>query len=94
MYRKYRTGDLPDIQIKHSELIAPLQAVAQVRSSFDTPNMASCGVKITMVPSVRLNLTRPPSASAVATKSGSFSDYYAYKLNVPLGKCRAQVLPA
>ena len=23
-------GDLPDIQIKHSELIAPLQAVAQV----------------------------------------------------------------
>ena len=30
MYRKYRAGDLPDIQIKHSELIAPLQAVAQV----------------------------------------------------------------
>lgn len=31
MYRKYRTGDLPDIQIKFSELITPLQAVAQVR---------------------------------------------------------------
>lgn len=32
MYRKYRTGDLPDIQIKFSELIAPLQALAQVRT--------------------------------------------------------------
>ena len=32
MYRKYRVGDLPDIQIKNSELIAPLQAVAQVDS--------------------------------------------------------------
>ena len=29
MYRQYRTGDLPDIQIKHSELIRPLQALAQ-----------------------------------------------------------------
>ena len=29
MYRKYRAGELPDIQIKHSELIVPLQAVAQ-----------------------------------------------------------------
>jgi DNA-dependent protein kinase catalytic subunit len=29
MYRKYRDGDLPDIQIKHSELIRPLQALAQ-----------------------------------------------------------------
>ena len=28
MYRKYRDGDLPDIQIKHSELIRPLQALA------------------------------------------------------------------
>ncbi|ESO96748.1 hypothetical protein LOTGIDRAFT_143667, partial [Lottia gigantea] len=28
MYRKYRTGDLPDIQIKHSYIIAPLQALA------------------------------------------------------------------
>ncbi|KAL9956083.1 hypothetical protein ACROYT_G037506 [Oculina patagonica] len=34
MYRKYRTGDLPDIQIKYSELIAPLQAVAQCDSTF------------------------------------------------------------
>ena len=31
MYRKYREGDLPDIQIKHSDLITPLQALAQVR---------------------------------------------------------------
>ena len=31
MYRKYRVGDLPDIQIKHSYIIAPLQALAQVR---------------------------------------------------------------
>ena len=30
MYRKYRDGDLPDIQIKFSELIRPLQALAQV----------------------------------------------------------------
>lgn len=36
MYRKYRTGDLPDIQIKFSELIAPLQAVAQVGSKYVT----------------------------------------------------------
>ncbi|XP_048248370.1 DNA-dependent protein kinase catalytic subunit-like [Haliotis rufescens] len=28
MYRKYRIGDLPDIQIKYSYIIAPLQAVA------------------------------------------------------------------
>ena len=39
MYRKYRTGDLPDIQIKFSELIAPLQAVAQV-------NIAFCSVSL------------------------------------------------
>ena len=30
MYRQYRIGDLPDIQIKHSAVIAPLQALAQV----------------------------------------------------------------
>ncbi|XP_041364232.1 DNA-dependent protein kinase catalytic subunit-like [Gigantopelta aegis] len=29
MYRKYRTGELPDIQLKFSYIIAPLQAVAQ-----------------------------------------------------------------
>ncbi|XP_023586416.1 DNA-dependent protein kinase catalytic subunit isoform X2 [Trichechus manatus latirostris] len=29
LYRSYRQGDLPDIQIKHSSLITPLQAVAQ-----------------------------------------------------------------
>lgn len=28
-YRSYRIGDFPDIQIKYSELIAPLQALAQ-----------------------------------------------------------------
>ena len=28
-YRNYRIGDFPDIQIKFSELIAPLQALAQ-----------------------------------------------------------------
>lgn len=32
MYRKYRVGELPDIQIKHSELIVPLQALAQLDS--------------------------------------------------------------
>lgn len=30
MYRKYRVGELPDIQIKHSEIIVPLQALAQL----------------------------------------------------------------
>ena len=30
MYRQYRIGELPDIQIKQSELIRPLQALAQV----------------------------------------------------------------
>ena len=30
LYRKYRVGELPDIQIKHSELIRPFQALAQV----------------------------------------------------------------
>lgn len=29
MYRKYRAGDLPDIQINYSYIIAPLQALAQ-----------------------------------------------------------------
>ena len=28
-YRKYRIGDFPDIQIKYSEIIAPIQALAQ-----------------------------------------------------------------
>jgi DNA-dependent protein kinase catalytic subunit len=28
-YRSYRIGDFPDIQIKFSEVIAPLQALAQ-----------------------------------------------------------------
>ena len=30
MYRKYRDGELPDIQIRHDDLIRPLQALAQV----------------------------------------------------------------
>lgn len=30
LYRSYRQGDLPDIQITYSSLISPLQAVAQV----------------------------------------------------------------
>ncbi|KAG5837285.1 hypothetical protein ANANG_G00237680 [Anguilla anguilla] len=29
LYRRYRLGELPDIQIQHSSLIAPLQALAQ-----------------------------------------------------------------
>ncbi|XP_038201173.1 DNA-dependent protein kinase catalytic subunit [Arvicola amphibius] len=29
LYRSYRHGDLPDIQIQHSSLVTPLQAVAQ-----------------------------------------------------------------
>lgn len=30
MYRQYRVGELPDIQIPHRALIAPLQALSQV----------------------------------------------------------------
>jgi DNA-dependent protein kinase catalytic subunit len=30
MYREYRTGDFPDIQIPHSAIIKPLQALAKV----------------------------------------------------------------
>ena len=30
LYRSYRAGDFPDIQIPYSSLIAPLQALAQV----------------------------------------------------------------
>jgi DNA-dependent protein kinase catalytic subunit len=32
LYRKYRIGELPDIQIKFSCIIAPLQALAQLDS--------------------------------------------------------------
>lgn len=31
LYRNYRVGDFPDIQIPYSSLIAPLQALAQAR---------------------------------------------------------------
>lgn len=31
LYRNYRVGDFPDIQISYSSLITPLQALAQVR---------------------------------------------------------------
>lgn len=37
LYRNYRVGDLPDIQIEHSSLIAPLQALAQVCVLFQMP---------------------------------------------------------
>lgn len=30
LYRSYRVGDLPDIQIEYCSLIAPLQGLAQV----------------------------------------------------------------
>ena len=41
MYRKYRIGDLPDIQIKYSYVIAPLQALAQVRY-VNVPGQLAC----------------------------------------------------
>uniref|UniRef100_A0A8C4S1N9 DNA-dependent protein kinase catalytic subunit n=1 Tax=Erpetoichthys calabaricus TaxID=27687 RepID=A0A8C4S1N9_ERPCA len=34
LYRRYRQGDLPDIQIQYSSLIAPLQALAQRDPTF------------------------------------------------------------
>lgn len=30
MYRQYRVGELPDVQIPHRALIGPLQALSQV----------------------------------------------------------------
>ena len=41
LYRKYRIGDLPDIQIKYSALIAPLQALAQVPYIYLSSNLCS-----------------------------------------------------
>ena len=41
MYRKYRVGELPDIQIKYSELIRPFQALAQRDSSLARSLFAS-----------------------------------------------------
>jgi DNA-dependent protein kinase catalytic subunit len=29
LYRSYREGELPDIEIKHKELLSPLQSLAQ-----------------------------------------------------------------
>lgn len=34
MYRRYRIGDLPDIQIPYSALVAPLQGLAHVSDRF------------------------------------------------------------
>jgi DNA-dependent protein kinase catalytic subunit len=34
MFRKYRMGELPDVQIKHRELLLPLQALAQRDDAF------------------------------------------------------------
>lgn len=34
LYRSYRTGELPDIQIPHKGVITPLAALAQLDSSF------------------------------------------------------------
>lgn len=42
LYRSYRVGDLPDIQIEHCSLIAPLQGLAQVCLLFKCHFGASC----------------------------------------------------
>ena len=34
MYRRYRIGDLPDIQIPYSAIIAPLQGLAHVGMTY------------------------------------------------------------
>nr|XP_006812077.1 PREDICTED: DNA-dependent protein kinase catalytic subunit-like [Saccoglossus kowalevskii] len=46
LYRSYRQGDLPDIQIKHMYLIAPLQALAQRDTAIARQLFSSlfCGV--------------------------------------------------
>lgn len=50
LYRSYRVGDLPDIQIQYSSLIAPLQALAQVRAGPDTLNIsATCHLVLSKV---------------------------------------------
>lgn len=48
MYRQYRVGELPDVQIPHRALIAPLQALAQV----GVHTKLSCTVAIDMICSV------------------------------------------
>jgi len=40
MYRRYRIGDFPDIQIPYSAIIAPLQALAHVRMTNDAALMS------------------------------------------------------
>ncbi|MEQ2169664.1 hypothetical protein GOODEAATRI_027526, partial [Goodea atripinnis] len=40
LYRNYRVGDFPDIQIPYSSLIAPLQALAQARLLLQDPILA------------------------------------------------------
>lgn len=37
LYRSYRVGDFPDIQISYSSLITPLQALAQVATPGTAP---------------------------------------------------------
>ena len=42
LYRKYRSGDLPDIQINYSYVIAPLQALAHVSNIQISDSKHSC----------------------------------------------------
>ena len=58
LYRSYRRGDLPDIQIPHSSLITPLQAVAQVsaRLAHALGQLPRVGAGVTCPPCVGFSL--------------------------------------
>ena len=52
LYRSYRRGDLPDVQIPHSSLVAPLQAVAQVGAGtrLVPAGLPLCGAEVLTCP--------------------------------------------
>ena len=86
MYRRYRVGDLPDIQIKHSELIAPLQAVAQVSKSDVTKSTRCSLYHFWMVcRQNELQETKLFLIIAVLSKNSYFFTSFFVKLGVGVG---------
>ncbi|KAG0180275.1 hypothetical protein DFQ29_000972 [Apophysomyces sp. BC1021] len=53
MYRNYRVGELPDIQIKHRELIEPLQALG--RKDNEIARLLHAGLVVSIVNDVETN---------------------------------------
>ncbi|XP_065180580.1 DNA-dependent protein kinase catalytic subunit-like [Sycon ciliatum] len=82
MYRKYRDGDLPDIQIKFSELIRPLQALAQRDSSlarllFTSVFSAVFGRVEELLAARHVDATRQAMKDGVNAVLSSSTSYYA-----------------